>query len=510
MPRLAASHLTPRPTYVDPEPLTPEEDYAFDVGGFLVVPGVLTAVQVDACNKAIDAGALDGQPDRSDLPKDLACLQDHPVLGRYLDQLTFDGYYVDRTVHLVDPTDSPTLSGGNEPRQSARTYHHQNEVRFAQGIIAIWALTDVEEGDGGFALVPASHKSSVETPSDLLDGTDDMDLVLQLPLRAGDLLLCVESVLHGVKPWRLTASRRLVALTFAAEQAQRLDREKDPPPKWVDELTPEQRAVVAPLGRPEAPPVLEPDEASCRLREPGVFHPTIYVHNPESGIDENEFYFWDLCGHLVLRDVMDEAWLSAANEAIDHFSDRIEVGGDAAKGSNILAGTGIPTLQDPFGLPKPYCEPFRRMLAHPTVVHRLNWMMGSGFRTRGGRVICSVKGTSGHGLHSGAEPVTPIRTYFLQNGRSYAEGINVAWQLHDVTEADGGFVCLPGSHKARYPITPSMIACEETLGLVRHVEMKAGDVVMFLSAAQTHGAYPWRSDVDRRAVLLGYLSRNIA
>ena len=78
-----------------------------------------------------------------------------------------------------------------------------------------------------------------------------------------------------------------------------------------------------------------------------------------------------------------------------------------------------------------------------------------------------------------------------------------------MTEADGGFVCIPGSHKARYPHPRQIVTCEQTLGLVQHVEMSAGDVVIFLAAAQTHGSYPWKSDVDRRAVLMGYVSRNI-
>ena len=150
------------------------------------------------------------------------------------------------------------------------------------------------------------------------------------------------------------------------------------------------------------------------------------------------------------------------------------------------------------------------MIAHSAVVQRLNWMIGSGFRIQSARAVCSVKGTSGHGLHSGAEPTKYTNSYVFQNGRTYSEAINVAWQLRDVVEADGGFVCVPGSHKARYPLPPSMVTCDETMGLVHHVEMRAGDVLIFLAGAQTHGAYPWKSDSSRRAVLIGYGSRNIA
>jgi ectoine hydroxylase-related dioxygenase (phytanoyl-CoA dioxygenase family) len=493
---------------MDPKPLTPEEDYGFDVGGFIVVPQVLKASEIEACNEALDTDGLQ-DPDR--LPSALVRLVAHPVLARYLDQLTYDGYYLDGPPRLVDAESSNgRLIGGNEPREATRAYYHQNDVRFAQGVIAIWALTDVDEEDGGFVLVPASHKSGVESPESLIDGSDDLDLTRQIPLRAGDLLLCVEGILHGARPWA-TESRRQLALTFASDQSQRSGKKRDPAPAWVEELTPEQQAVVAPGGRPDEAPVLLSDGDTISIRtEHGVHHPSTLVRNTNSSIDETEFYLWDLCGHLVIRNVMDAEWLSEANAAIEACADRIEVGGDAAKGSSVLAGTGVPSLKNLFELPEPHCQPFRRMLANPAVIHRLNWMMGSGFIFRGGRAICSVKGTSGHGLHSGNAQVRPAGSYVLQNGRTYCETINVAWQLRDVTEADGGFVCIPGSHKARYPITPAMIVCEETLNLVRHVEMKAGDVALFLAAAQTHGAYPWKSDIDRRAVLLNYSSRNLA
>ncbi|MEE2754056.1 MAG: phytanoyl-CoA dioxygenase family protein [Candidatus Latescibacterota bacterium] len=489
--------------------MTDEENYGFDVGGFLIIRSVLTLSEIQACNDAIDSGALAELSDVGEISESIAILRDHPRMAGYLDELTFDGYHPDGRPQLVGTSEGTSLSGGNEPRDHSRDYTHQNDVRFAQGVIAIWALADVVDGEGGYVFVPASHRSYVETPADLVQDDDDTGLVRQLQMNAGDLFICVENVLHGVRPWK-SASKRLVAITFASEHAQRFGKQKNPPPEWLDELTPEQKAVVAPDGRPDSPPLLETDGQTVTLREDsGGFHPSIYIRNPNSGIDEKEFYHWDLCGYLVLRGVMDAEWLDAANAAVEQCSDRIEVGGDAAKGSKVLAGTGVPSLRGLFELPAPYSDPFRKMLAHPAVVHRLNWMMGSGFRLGSARAICSVEGTSGHGLHSGSDPVTPVRSYALQNGRTYCESINVAWQLRDVTEADGGFVCIPGSHKARYPVTPSIIACEDTVDLVQHVAMQAGDVALFMGAAQTHGAYPWRSDVDRRVILIGYTSRNI-
>ena len=54
-----------------------------------------------------------------------------------------------------------------------------------------------------------------------------------------------------------------------------------------------------------------------------------------------------------------------------------------------------------------------------------------------------------------------------------------------------------------------MLTCEDELGLVRHVEARAGDVVLFLASAQTHGAYPWTGEQDRRAIFFQYKSRSL-
>lgn len=44
-------------------------------------------------------------------------------------------------------------------------------------------------------------------------------------------------------------------------------------------------------------------------------------------------------------------------------------------------------------------------------------------------------------------------------------------------------------------------------GCLRHVALKAGDVVLFLGAAATHGAMTWRNSSPRRQVLWSCYSR---
>lgn len=505
---------------MDRESMTNEENYCFDVAGYLIVRNVLTEEEVQACNQALDqVGRSDGMLEWPPPFRDpFLELRDHPVLAWYLEQLCGEEYRLDRKPRLIDVEADDTgapLASGDQPPDRSRFYYHQSNIRFCQGVLALWALADVNPGDGGFVLISASHKSYVEPPAEVLQNADGMGLTAQPVLEAGDLLLCAETALHGVRSWQGKEPQRLLVCGYIGAQARRSSEadpedEEKPVPDWISELTPVQRAVMDAADHTYPRSVVQADGKTCWLEEEaGTFHPSIYIRDPDSGIDEKEFYLWDLCGHLVLRGVMDAAWLDAANEAIDQCADRIGTGGDAGGDSRRLTGTGLSSLGGLFELPKPYCEPFRKMIAHPAVVQRMNWMIGSGFKFGSARAICYVQGSSGHFLHGGAEPAKPTNNYALQNGRTACQTLNAAWQLRDVSEEDGGFVCVPGSHKARYPMPPGIGSCDEPMGLVQHVKMKAGDVVLFMAAAQTHGAYPWQNERPRRSVLINYRSRNL-
>ena len=57
-----------------------------------------------------------------------------------------------------------------------------------------------------------------------------------------------------------------------------------------------------------------------------------------------------------------------------------------------------------------------------------------------------MKGTGGQLLHAEAGPsadpaeqINPHHLYEVKNGRTYCNKVNVAWQLSDVNEEDGGF-----------------------------------------------------------------------
>ena len=44
------------------------------------------------------------------------------------------------------------------------------------------------------------------------------------------------------------------------------------------------------------------------------------------------------------------------------------------------------------------------------------------------------------------------------------------------------------------------------MGLVKHIGMKAGDVLFFMDGSNAHGTYAWRGQLSRRGVLIKYAS----
>ncbi len=419
------------------------------MAGYLVVKGALFPDEAAACRERLqEAGA---QAASLDWPE----LDERPVLAAYVHELCGDEAFLDQP---AQPLEAPAagfpsaVQGGNEPQHWARGYLQQNDVQLCQGLLAVWALSDVPGKAGGFHLVAASHRSNVETPAGVRDGSRDMGLWVQPALAAGDLLLCAASTLHGMRPWRGEA-RPLLACRFVAAEARRSLPQPDeqPPPAWVRDLPPSARAIATPSTGGPAPTVRSDGRACSHDEMDGPFHPTIYGRNPDSGIDEAEFYHWDLCGHLMLPGVMDPAWLREANEALDACADRVHQGGAPHRESQRLTGTPLASLSGLFELPPPHCEPFRAMIAHPAVVQRLNWMMGSGFRLGPARAMCYEPGSSGLYLHGGGEPARSRNHYAFQNGRTQCESVNVAWQLGDVGEGRAGSCTCPAATR---PVTP--------------------------------------------------------
>ena len=418
----------------------------------------------------------------------------------------------------------PLTTGAPEDRRRLR-YANNNDTRECRGVRIFLALVPTGK-DGGVVLVPASHNRSSEPPAGFLSGADDLGMTEEPVLEAGDLLICAANTLYGVRgrPGRVLEFEYITSRARPTAGYPEIEA-----PEWATELTPEQQAVVGTRTTGRGGTVISDGERAwvATVEE----QPASMVLNLDehSQPDPDELWFWDVRGYLVLRGVMDEEWLAAANSAIDVVLElqddlpdghptRIEEVPEQALRENdwiwpedtsprLYGEINRPRVGGLYELPKPHCDPFRRMIGHPAIVKRLNWMLGYGFRESTEPMCCVYpKGTCGGSLH-GQNP----GGFTLYNGRQLVEQTNVAWALHDESpgfgEDSGGFLCVPGSHKAKYPI-PRPLTTSIDLPQVYKPALKAGDVLFFGGVA--HGTTAWRSARQRRTVIQFMGSSNVA
>jgi len=224
-------------------------------------------------------------------------------------------------------------------------------------------------------------------------------------------------------------------------------------------------------------------------------------------MDDYQRYFFDLNGYLVIEDALSTEEVAACNAAIDANPERIR----RRSGEQLLSG-GSRALQAEQGRgdiggmltwPKPWCQPFRDLLSHRRVMPVLLELLRDGFRLDHLYGILMTAGTEGHVLHGGGTADDLTSFYQFHNGRMRCGLTVVTWVLTDQNPGDGGFACIPGSHKANYPAPRDVARLEKDIGVVRQVVAKAGSAVIFTEAL-THGTLPWRASHERRSILYKY------
>ncbi len=216
----------------------------------------------------------------------------------------------------------------------------------------------------------------------------------------------------------------------------------------------------------------------------------------------DEKYLFDLVGFLIVRNVLSEEHLEVANAAIDasELTQSPEYFGDsvALKGQN--SSTRLGSNGNLLELPKPFCDPFREMLAHPKTIPHLNTILGEGWRLdHGPGLIAMDKGCSGGMLHGNFDNAP----YFYREGKIFTGLCVIEYLLADEGPGDGGVSVVPGSHKANLACPHNMLKWEQYREYVTEINAKAGDAVIFTEAC-THGTLPWRASHQRRAMLYKY------
>jgi ectoine hydroxylase-related dioxygenase (phytanoyl-CoA dioxygenase family) len=215
--------------------------YTFDVLGYVVVRQAIDAPTVARMNAAIDAVAAasprsgtaafyqqpvidGGQGDRFGFGS-LATQQ--PEESRLFTELMADerGLAALRVMvgdwcrcdHAYGIQMSSDWSGRENLHGGARTDQGEHQYQWYQGrmfnglVGAMYALTDVQAGAGGFVVVPGSHRANHSRYTVPVDSP----LVVNPQLAAGDMLFFTEALLHGTTHWRSAQPRRSLLYKYS-------------------------------------------------------------------------------------------------------------------------------------------------------------------------------------------------------------------------------------------------------------------------------------------------------
>ena len=216
---------------------------------------------------------------------------------------------------------------------------------------------------------------------------------------------------------------------------------------------------------------------------------------------EDERYLFDLNGYLVLQSVLSGAELDALRAEV------VNVGVDTALDEHGYLHAGFPVdYYDPGPggtaeyryVAQSYLldwgQAARSLVAHPGVSDYIAALVGDSYRLDHAYGIFSRGKTAPHALHNGAVPFDPSQMYHCTGSEIFNSMIVVQFALSDVGPGEGGFCCIPGSHKASFPLPSGAPPLDELDGewksVVRQVPLRAGDVLIFTEAV-THGAMGW-------------------
>lgn len=296
------------PPVLFPTEMSDDERYLFDLNGFLVVRNVFTPEEVAHANAAIDRHASEmversdpalrnalkdtplygTGPGRKDLGRVLEWGMDesrvfrsvlaHPRLVPLFHGILGKGYRMDHLPFVLAQecgAEGFRLHGGTVDCETgeynphlAYTCHGGNVRAALLGCSVV--LTDHNAGDGGFCVVPGSHKSHFQMPSAMLDGARYAEYVHQPVTKAGDVVLFAEGTVHGAMPWTPQDRERRVCLyrfapaTHGYGRSYLADNDSQWPSAIYEGLTDAQRAVLEPpyANRLDRPNIVDPVEGT--------------------------------------------------------------------------------------------------------------------------------------------------------------------------------------------------------------------------------------------------------
>ena len=202
---------------------------------------------------------------------------------------------------------------------------------------------------------------------------------------------------------------------------------------------------------------------------------------------EEKFSF-DLEGYLIIKNVLSADEVAEMNEIADR----------------VFPPEGDDTRYRRTSRVSLWGKPFKKLIDHPKVLPYLIELMGPKVRLDHDYCIFMNEGGQSGRLHGGPEVVGDHWYKYwdgvMRNGLSV-----ITYFLTDAAEGDGGFACVPGSHKTNFlsNLPDDIRNYERPAHYVVQPAVEAGDA-LFFTEALIHGTMQWRAKHERRSLLYKY------
>jgi hypothetical protein len=201
--------------------MTDEQFYTFDSVGVLILRQGISAGVVFKMNERIDS-ALQGRVVAKfpfmELDRIFFSTMAHPAILNCSARILGEQFRFDHAFGLQQPAGGANLHGGPETGQSSCFYHAGTSTMGQVGVgrlsVGI-ALNEQSRLTGGFAYIPGSHKSSFRLHGGVvlqrfLHGNFDHESIAVPELRAGDIYVFPDCLVHGTSPRKVSGTRRAI------------------------------------------------------------------------------------------------------------------------------------------------------------------------------------------------------------------------------------------------------------------------------------------------------------
>ncbi len=205
-----------------------------------------------------------------------------------------------------------------------------------------------------------------------------------------------------------------------------------------------------------------------------------------------EKFMFDVEGYIVIKNVLTPAEVAELNALADTVFNVKKELADRRTSQVSLWGPATQALID-----------------QPKIMPYLLELLGPKFRVDHDYCIFMTKGGRAGGLHGGEGDREPDHWYKYRDG-VMRNGLTVCtFFLTDANTGDGGFACVPGSHKSNFVnnLPEEVRMFKRVPHYVVQPAVAAGDALIFTEAL-IHGTMPWTAEHERRALLYKFSPGN--